>query len=212
MRGRLPSCIALVMAAVVASFGANRNTQIGAKPPPSLKAPTISDVPPSTVQKRFDGAKKTTYVTIDVPLSAQSRNRMLPKAAPIAAGEADLSFELAYKGAAATDLSGARLTLSFVVPAGQALKLTASDAVELQADAYEYRYQNVNYQLEQVLGEALPLEKERITVDLPFEDVQQIAFANQLKIKVGKRELPVKSIQLAQLRQIVFSNNQTSDK
>lgn len=198
------SLLLLVIFATFTPGGSAR--QSAQRPPPSLKAPTVNDVPPSNVQKRFDRAKKMTYVTIDLALSEQSRLRSLPKAPPAAAGEVDVSFELAYKGAAATDLSAARLTLNFVVPAGQSLKLTANDALELQADAYEYRYQEVDYQLEQV-PDVAALERERVSVALPVEDVQQIAFASQVKIKVGKKDLALKSIQLTPLRQTVFSNN-----
>lgn len=88
------------------------------------------------------------------------------------------------------------------------MKPGADTAVELQADAYEYRYQEIDYQTEKVTGmDTAALEKEQLKIDLPLEDLQQLAFANRLQIKIGNKELQVKSIQLAELRQTIFSHN-----
>ncbi|MEJ7708577.1 MAG: hypothetical protein WKF84_01660 [Pyrinomonadaceae bacterium] len=179
-----------------------------------MKVPKVSDVPPSAVRKTFDAAKKTTYLTIDIPLSAQSKMRSLSAAAKSSDGEIDITFRLEYKGVSASDLSAAQMSISFLRSRGSVEKLLVDNSVEVQADAYQFSYPDAAHETEQLTfndggasAAAPPLTKERVTIKLLPEDLQQIAFANRLDIKIGKEEIRVSSIQLAELRKTLLSYN-----
>ena len=180
--------------------------------PPSLKVPKSTDLPPSHTRKRFDRAKNTTYVNIDIPLSPQTSSQSVMGGQRVTAGESSISFHLEYKGSSASDLSAAYLIINFVSEQSQVGKFTAGSNIEVNADGYQYSYQSVSHQTEQITSSSnatssSPLQKESIVVKLPIADLQQIAFANRLDIKLGKEELRVKSIQLIDLRKTILSHN-----
>lgn len=190
-----------------------RLRQSSIKPAPSMRAPKSSDLPPSAVRKTYDRAKNIVSVTIDIPLSTQSRDAAIAGRPRVSAGQADLSFRLDYKGPSASDLSAAYLSMSFVSLSGQVEKFTAGGVIEVQADAYEYSYPDAAYEKEQLTPAndspltTAALTAERITIKLLLEDLQQMALANRLDIKVGKESLRVRSIQLADLRKTLLSFN-----
>lgn len=196
---------ALVAAITVAAEPIQQQGTV--RPPPSLKQPKVSDVPPSSVQRGYDSKKRVTYVLIDIPLSDGSRRRALPGGVR-AAGEIDVNFRLEYKGASASDLSAAYMKITFVKAAAPTGEIAAGGAVEVTADAYQYRYDDAVYNTENLsVKDAAPLKGESVTVTLQLEDVQQFAFANQLDVKVGAAELKIKSLQLAEFRRVVLSYN-----
>lgn len=182
------------------------------KPPPTLKVPKGSDLPPSNIRKRFDRSKNTTYVDIDVPLPQQSRSGAVTSEEHITVGEIGLSFRLEYKGSSASELSAAYLTINFVGDGNWDESPTSATEVEVRADAYQYAYQSTGHNTEQTTdaeNAARPtsLKKESVTVELPLGDLQQVAYSYQVVIRIGKKELRVRSIQLADLRKTLIAQN-----
>ncbi|MEJ7615710.1 MAG: hypothetical protein WKF30_01755 [Pyrinomonadaceae bacterium] len=169
---RLTLLIILTAASGTTPAHADWLTQSSSKPPPSMKPPIASDLPPSAVRKTFDRARNTASVTIDIPLSIQSREAAIPGRPRISAGQIDLSFRLDYKGPSVSDLSAAYLTITFVSLSGQLQKFTAGNVIEVQADAYEYSYPDAAHEKEQLTPpsdtpEGAALTAERITLKLP---------------------------------------------
>ena len=181
------------------------------KSPPSLKVERAGALPPSSIRKRFDRQKNITYVDIDVPLPQREQSAPVTTAGqPVSTGEISLSFRLEYKGASASELSAAHLTISFTGGEKLAEGQTSGREVEVRADAYQYTYQSAGSLTEptpeSAARSAMP-GGESITVELPLEDLQQVAYANRVDIKVGKKELRVRSIQLGDLRKTLIAQN-----
>lgn len=207
-------CFFLCLPALTTSspVDVGRLNQNPVKPPPSLKVPKSSELPPSKIRKRFDRSKNTTYVTIDVPLAQPNLNQPVATENKPAVGETSISFQLEYIGASASELSAAYLTINFDGDVSRDEQLTSDSEVEVQADAYQYRYQSIERKLEQVTSAGsstrmVPLKKASITVQILLEDLQQLAYANRLDIKLGKKQLRVRSIQLGDLRKTLISQN-----
>jgi hypothetical protein len=182
------------------------------KPPPSLKVPKRGDFPPSNIRKRFDRPKNTTYVDIDVPLVQQNQSLSMVGEDGLTAGETSLSFRLEFKGSSASELTAAYLTINFDDAPSHDEQFKSGSEVEVQADAYQFSYQSIGHKTEQVIstenvGRPTPLKKESISIKLPLEDLQQVAYANRVDIKLGKKKLRVRSIQLGDLRKTLIAQN-----
>lgn len=191
---------------------ADRLNQSPVKSPPTLKVPKGGDLPPSSIRKTFDRPKNTTYVDIDVPLPQQSRSGAIISEEQITAGELSLRFRLEYKGSSASELSAAYLTVNFVGDGNRGEAATSGSVVEVRADAYQYTYQSTGHKTEQMTStdnaaRPSPLKKESVTIELPLEDLQQVAYAYQVVIRIGKKELRVRSIQLSDLRKTLIAQS-----
>lgn len=181
------------------------------KSPPSLKVERAPALPPSNIRKRFDRQKNITYVDIDVPLPQREQSEPVTAGQRVSTGEISLSFRLEYKGASASELAAVHLTISFTGSEKLAEGQTSGREVEVRADAYRYTYQSVVSKTEPLPENAArpapPPGGESVTVELPLEDLQQVAYANRVDIKVGKKELRVRSIQLGDLRKTLIAQN-----
>ena len=168
---------------------------------PSLKSPKSTEAAPPRVRTRYDRARDATYVHIDVPLNVVGEG---------IAGEMVISFQLAYRGKAAGELSSAFLIVNSTADADKVRKFEAEKRVDLTADAYHYNYERIDYRSEAVASNTtLPnprrLVKESVIVRLPLEDLSQIANSNSLEVKVGSVALVLKSSQLTDLRRALIS-------
>ncbi len=210
--GTLFSFFCLAALTGFSTIHAGRPNQSPIKSPPTLKVPERGALPPSNITKRFDRPKNMTYVDIDVPLPQQERSGAIRAEEPITGGENSLRFRLEYKGSSASELSAAYLTINFVGGGNRDEASTSGSEVEVRADAYQYTYQSTGHETKKMTpaenaDRSAPLRKENVTIKLQLEDLQQIAYAYQVVIKVGRKELRVRSIQLADLRKTLIAQN-----
>ncbi len=162
--------------------------------------------------KTLRGDHNSSGKTIDVPLPQQARSGAATSEEQVTVGELSLRFRLEYKGSSASELSAAYLTVNFVGDGNRGEASTSGSEVEVRADAYQYTYQSTGHKTEQMTSadnaaRPSPLKKESVTIELPLEDIQQVAYAYQVVIRIGKKELRVRSIQLAGLRKTLIAQN-----
>ena len=176
---------------------------------PTMKKPEPTALPPSRPRRSYDAKRDVTYVNVDITLLAHksvkdSKGAKDSRGVPRFEGrEVVLTFQLAYQGRQTYDLVSAFLIVESTAATGEPDKLSAAPQLAINADPYEYTYERLDYQTEQIAAfgsVTQPLRKEITAFKLPTEDLPQITNAGRLVVKIGAETFTVKSPQLSELR------------
>jgi hypothetical protein len=181
---------------------------------PTMKRPEHVEVAPSHQRRSYDAEHDTTYVNVDIPLVRHEERKAAAGAVAFAGRDLVLVFQLAYAGRRTDDLRAAYLVVeSTSAPDDPAGRLSGALRLELSADPYEYTYDRRDYKTGEAdqsgaAGrDAPPLKREIAVFPVEIEDLQHIADASRLELKLGAESYTVKSPQLTDLRHVLATGD-----
>lgn len=181
---------------------------------PTMKKPAHVEVAPSHQRRTYDAAHDATYLNVDIPLATHTERKVAAGALAFEGRDLLLVFQLAYAGKRTDDLRAAYLVLETTYPPAEpGDRLANVRHIDLGADPYEYAYDRTDYKAgaaEQsgAAGRDAPALKREIAVfKMELEDLQHIADATRLELKLGAETYTVKSPQLADLRHVIVTGD-----
>ncbi|MDQ3907515.1 MAG: hypothetical protein M3268_04140, partial [Acidobacteriota bacterium] len=165
-------------------------------------------------RRYYDAAHDTTYLNVDIPLAAHTERKVAAGALAFEGRDFTLVFQLAYAGKRTDDLRAAYLVLETTYPPNEpGDRLSGVRHIGLGADPYEYAYDRSDYKTgtasqSGAAGRDAPALRREIAVfKIELEDLQHIADATRLELKLGAETYTIKSPQIADLRHVLATGD-----